>query len=116
MVSITRPCPKSCPKLSMCHSSKTELLVQPLNQLFEWSVWYYITGNMQSILISSRTMLWAICLVREDLQKAYAIIITQNPIKDSFSNYYHMCVGAALYCKVILDIRIICFILWVPHC
>lgn len=70
---------------------------------------------MQSILISSRIMLWAFCLVREDLQKAYAVIIIQNPIKDSFSNYCHMCVGVALYCKVILDTRIISFILWVPH-
>lgn len=60
-------------------------------------------------------MLWAICLVREDLQKAYATIITQNPIKDFFSNYYHMWVGVALYCKVILDTRIICFILQVPY-
>lgn len=66
---------------------------------------------MQSFFISLRTMLEAICLLREDLQKACAIIITQNPIKDSFSNYYHMCVGAALYCKVILDIKIIWFIL-----
>lgn len=107
-----RPCPKSCQSLACVIQVKLRT-TDWTSKSFEWSVWYPITGNMQ---IYSRTKSWAICLVRQDLQKAYAIIIPQNPIKDSFSNYYHMCVGAALYCKVILDTRIICFLLWVPHC
>lgn len=48
-------------------------------------------------------------LQKRNMEKAYAIIFVQNPAKERFSNYYHMCRGFAMNNTVIVDTRIICF-------